>query len=113
MIVMYMYYTSIDATLTSANLHSALASVSDDDLGGVLDVGGDSREEVITKWRMTTPLSSWKWLAALCFVHEEEKAVDEVKKRFKRKLGISMMITIHRPHIVMFMCCMLMNVSMG
>ena len=83
-----MYYISTDATLTSANLHSALASLSDGELRSILDGSyGDSREEMITKWRMISPLSSWKWLAALCFYKEKKKAVDVVKKHFKRKLG--------------------------
>ena len=93
-------YISTDATLTSANLHSALASLSDGELRDVLlGSSGGSREEMITEWLMTSPFSSWKWLAALCFGEEKEKALDEVKKHFKRKLGISMMTTIHRPHI--------------
>ena len=96
-----MYYISLDATLTTANLHSALASVSDDDLRSI--IGGssdDSREEMITKWLMVPPVSSWKWLAAACFYEEKEKALDEVKKHFKRKLGMSVMTIIHRPHII-------------
>ena len=84
-----MYYISTDATLTSANLHSALASVSDFDLKKVLG-GGSSREEVITKYLMVSPFSSWKWLAVLCFAQEKEKALDEVKKHLKRKLGMFM-----------------------
>ena len=95
-----MYYISTDATLISANLHSALASLSDGDLEDVLiGLSGGSREEKITKWLMINPFSSWKWLAASCFEQEKKKAVDEVKKHFKRKLGTFMMTTIHRPHI--------------
>jgi hypothetical protein len=83
--------------MTSANLHSALASLSDVELRDALEgSSGDSREQVITKWMMTTLISSWKWLAILCFNLEKEKVVEEVKKHFKRKLGISMMIIIHR-----------------
>ena len=99
---MYYMYISTDATLTSANLHSALVSVSDDDLEDALGgrLGGGSREEMITKWLMISPLSSWKWLAVGCFYKEKEKVVDEVKKHFKRKLGMSMMTIIRGPHII-------------
>ena len=97
------YYISTDTTLTSANLHSALASVSDgnleDALGG--DIGGESREEMITRYLMISPWSSWKWLAATCFHKDEEKALDEVKKHLKRKLGMFMTTIIHRSHIVL------------
>ena len=111
-----MYYISTDATLTSANLHSALASVSDDNLKKVLEgeVGGDSREEVITKWLMISPLASWKWLAILCFYKDEEKALDEVKKYLNRKLGMSMMTIIHTQTThIKFYYCMLMNTCMN
>ena len=103
-----MYYISTDATLTSANLHSALASVSDDDLEDVLggELGGGSREEVITKWLMISPLTSWKGLATTCFYQDEEKALDEVKKHFKRKLGMFMMIIItHITHSTFIIAC--------
>ena len=111
-----MYYISTDATLTSANLHSALASVSDDDLEDVLggELGGGSREEVITKWLMISPLASWKWLAILCFYKDEEKALDEVKKYLNRKLGMSMMTIIHTQTThIKFYYCMLMNICMN
>ena len=99
-----MYYISTDATLTSANLHSALASVSDDDLEDALggNLGGGSREEMITKYLMVSPFSSWKWLAAGYFYQEKEKALDEVKKHFKRKLGTSMMTIIHKSYLLVF-----------
>ena len=110
-----LYYISTDATLTSANLHSALASLSDHDLEDVLmGSSGGSREEMITKWLMISPLASWKWLAAFCFAREKEKAVDEVKKYLNRKLGMSMMTIIHTQSThIKFYYCMLMNTCMN
>ena len=111
-----LYYISTDATLTSANLHSALASVSDDNLEYVLgNISGGSREEMITKWLMISPLTSWKGLATTCFYQDEEKALDEVKKYLNRKLGMSMMTIIHTQttHIIKFYYCMLMNTCMN
>ena len=84
-----MYYISTDATLTTANLHSALASLSDDEvrhvLGGRFD---DSREQRITNWIMMHYCTSWEFVAGQCFHYEKEKALEEVKKHFKRKLGM-------------------------
>ena len=84
-----MYYISTDATLTTANLHSALASLSDDEVRSVL--GGyydDSREQRITNWITKRYDAKWEVLSGWCFYHEKEKALEEVKKRFKRKLGM-------------------------
>ena len=94
-----MYYISTDATLTSANLHSALASLSDDKLRWVL--GGSSgvhvsREQDITDFMMKDYSPTWEWVAGKCFYHEQGKALEEVKKYFKRKLG--MLLIIHRAH---------------
>ena len=83
-----MYYISTDATLTSANLHSALASLSDDELGSVLGGSLDSREQRITNWKMIHYSPTWEDLAGQCFYFEIEKALEEVKKHFKRKLGM-------------------------
>ena len=84
-----MYYISTDATLTTANLHSALASLSDDEVRSVL--GGrydDSREQRITNWVMMHYEATWEALSGHCFYYEKEKALEEVKKHFKRKLGM-------------------------
>ena len=89
-----MYYISTDATLTSANLHSALASVSDDDLGWILR-GSGLREQRITDF-MKHYSPTWEWVAGKCFYHEKGKALEEVKKYFKKKLG--MLLIIHRAH---------------
>ena len=92
-----MYYISTDATLTSANLHSALASVSDDELWDIL--GGSihcSSEENITEFMMERYSPTWEWVAGGCFYHEEGMALEEVKKYLKRKLG--MFLIIHRAH---------------
>ena len=83
-----MYYISTDATLTTANLHSTLASLSDDELRGVLGVSRGSREQMITDWMMIQPIPTWEWLAGQCFYNEKEKALEEMKKYFKRKLGM-------------------------
>ena len=84
-----MYYVSTDATLTSANLHSALASVSDDDLRSVLGGSFDvSREQRITDFMMVHYSPTWEWVAGECFYEEKGKALEEVKKYFKRKLGM-------------------------
>ena len=90
-----MYYISTDATLTSANLNSALTSLSDDEVEKVL--GGhycDSREQRITNWIMMHYEATWEGLIGWCFYHGtgNEK---EVKKNFKRKLG---MLLIQRAH---------------
>ena len=84
-----MYYISTDATLTTANLHSALASLSDDEVWDVL--GGhsdDSREQRITNYAMSHYCGSWEFMAGQYFYFEKEKALEEVKKHFKRKLGM-------------------------
>ena len=83
-----MYYISTDATLTTANLHSALASLSDDEVGSVLGRSGISREQRITNWIMKHYKAKWEALAGECFYCVKEKALEEVKKHFKRKLGM-------------------------
>ena len=83
-----MYYISTDATLTTANLHSALASLSDDEVRSILGGSGDSREQRITNWIMMDYEATWETLAGKCFYREKAKALEEVKKHFKRKLGI-------------------------
>ena len=89
-----MYYISTDATLTSANLHSALASLSDDELEWVLS--GVSRGQNITNFMMDHYSPTWEWVAGWCFYREQGKALEEVKKYFKRKLG--MLLIIHRAY---------------
>ena len=92
-----MYYISTDATLTSANLHSALVSVSDYKLGDVLGgSSGVSREQRITHFMMEYYSPTWEGVAGWCFYLEKGKALEEVKKYFKRKLG--MLLVIHRAH---------------
>ena len=92
-----MYYISTDATLTSANLHSALASLSDDELRRVLEGSyGVSREQRITNFIMKGFPPTWEWVAGKCFYCEQGKALEEVKKYLKRKLG--MLLIIHRAH---------------
>ena len=92
-----MYYISTDATLTSANLHSALASLSDGELAWVLAGSYDfSREQRITNFMMKHVSPTWEWVAGRCFYHEQGKALEEVKKYLKRKLG--MLLIIHRAH---------------
>ena len=101
-----MYYISTDATLTSANLHSALASVSDSELWRVLDgSSGDSREQTITKFMMEYYSPTWECVAGWCFYHKEGKVLEEVKKYFKRKLG--MLLIIHRAHA--FPCSLILK----
>ena len=90
-----MYCISTDTTLTSANIHSALASLSDEELRSVLGVFCASRKQMITNWMMTHFAPTWEWLAGRCFRRREEKALEEVKKHFKRKLG---MLLIQGPH---------------
>ena len=93
-----MFYISTDASLTSANITPALASLSDEELKNVLGgESGDSREQRITTWMMTYPVPTWECLGGVCFYLEKEKALEEVKKQFKRKLG---MLLIHRPHLI-------------
>ena len=92
-----MYYISTDATLTSANLHSALASLSDYELKGVLGgSSGLSREQRITVFIMEYYSPTWEEVAERCFYKKKGKALEEVKKYFKRKLG--MLLIIHRAH---------------
>ena len=92
-----MYYISTDATLTSANLHSALASPSDDKLRWVLGgSSGVSREQNITDFTMVHYSPTWEWVAGECFYLEQGKALEEMKKYLKRKLG--MLLIIHRAH---------------
>ena len=92
-----MYYISTDVTLTSANLHSALASLSDDELRWVLNGSSRvSREQNITYFMMRHYSPTWEWVAGCCFYEEEGKALEEVKKYLKRKLG--MLLIIHRVH---------------
>ena len=83
-----MYYISTDATLTTANLHSALASLSDDKVKNVLRGLGYSREQRITNWIMMDYEATWEALSGWCFRYEKAKALEEVKKHFKRKLGM-------------------------
>ena len=84
-----MYYISTDATLTTANLHSALASLSDDEVRVVLrGHSDDSREQSITNWIMMDYEATWEALSGWCFNHEKEKALEKVKTHFKRKLGM-------------------------
>ena len=93
-----MYYTvlSTDTTLTSANLQSALASLTDYELWAVLGrPSGDSREQRITKWMMTFWSPTWEDVAGRCFYYENDKALEEVKKHFKRKLGMSLIERLH------------------
>ena len=90
-----MYYISTDATLTSANLHSALASLSDADLRNII-VGSGSREQRITDFMMKDYSPTWEYVAGECFYREQGKALEEVKKNLKRKLG--MLLIIHRAH---------------
>ena len=90
-----MYCISTDTTLTSANLNSALASLSDEELRKVLGVSYASRKQMITNWMMTHFAPTWEWLAGQCFHHGKEKALVEVKKHFNRKLG---MLLIQGPH---------------
>ena len=79
-----MYFISTDATLTTANIHSALVSLSDEEVRLVLGGSGGS----ITSWIMKDYEVTWEALAGWCFYHEKEKALEEVKKHFKRKLGM-------------------------
>ena len=90
-----MYYISTDATLTSANLYSALASLSDGELSKVLG-GSGSWDERITDFMMEYYSPTWEWVAGRCFYEEKGKALEEVKKYFKRKLG--MLLIILRAH---------------
>ena len=83
-----MYYISTDATLTIANLHSALVSLSDDELRRVLRGSSDSREQRITNWIMMHYEGTWEALSGRCFRCEKKKALEEGKKHFKRKLGM-------------------------
>ena len=84
-----MYYISTDATLTTANLHSALASLNDEEVRDVLGGDyGDSKEQTITNWIMKNYRATWKELAGRCFYREKEKALEEVKKHFSRKFGM-------------------------
>ena len=92
-----MYYISTDATLTSANLHSALASLSDDELRDVLGGSyGVSREQRITDFVMIHYSLTWEWVAGRCFYEKKGKALEDVKKYFKRTLG--MLLIIHGAH---------------
>ena len=83
-----MYYISTDATLTTANLHSALASLSDDEIRRVLGGSRGSREQGIANYAVSHYRGSWEFVAEQCFYFEKEKALEEVKKHFKRKLGM-------------------------
>ena len=92
------FYISTDASLTSANITSSLSSLSDEELKSVFrGESGDSREQWITKWMMIFSIPTWEYLGGVCFYLEKEKALEEVKKQFKRKLG---MLLIHRPHLI-------------
>ena len=42
----------------------------------------------INYWMMTYPIATWEGLAGQCFYYEKEKALEEVKKHFQRKLGM-------------------------
>ena len=88
---MYHSVLSTDTTLTSANLKSALASLNDDELGNVLGgISGDSGEQMIVYWIMTFWSPTWEYVAGMCFIIENENALEEVKKHFKRNLGMSL-----------------------
>ena len=91
------YYISTDASFTSANISSALDSLDDEELRDVLSgVSGDSaREQMITNYVVEFPVPTWEFLSGMCYSREKEKALEEVKKHFKRKLG---MLLIHRLH---------------
>ena len=93
-----MFYISTDASLTSANMKLIFTSLSDKELKSVLNgVSGDSRGQRIATWMMTFPIPTWECLGGVCFYLEEEKAVEEVKKQLKRKLG---MLLMNRPHLI-------------
>ena len=101
-----MYYISTDATLTSDNLHSALASVSDYQLGWILGgSSGVSREQRITDFMMVHYSPIWEFVAGWCFYYKKGRALKEVKKYFKRKLGI--LLIIHRAHE--FLCSLILK----
>ena len=42
----------------------------------------------INYWMVTYPIATWEELAMQCFYKEKEKALEEVKKHFQRKLGM-------------------------
>lgn len=86
-----MYYISTDPTITSANLLSALASLNDEELREILGGSCAYREQMITEWMMKVPAPTWEYLAGRCFHKKKQKALDEVKKHFKRKLGTTIM----------------------
>lgn len=93
-----MYYTALstDTTLTSANLQSALASLNDDELRSVFEgVSSLSREQRITNWIMTFYSPTWEYVAGWCFYVKKDKALEEMKKHFKRKLGMSLIERLH------------------
>ena len=90
-----MYCISTDTTLTSANIHSALASLSDNELCEVLEESSASRKQMISHWMMINITPSWEYLAGWCFRNGNEEALEEVKKYFKRKIG---MLLIQGPH---------------
>ena len=43
---------------------------------------------LIIYWMMTCYNPTWEGLAGECFYNEKEKALEEVKKHFQRKLGM-------------------------
>ena len=43
---------------------------------------------LINHWMMTYYNPTWEGLAGRCFYKEKEKALEEVKKHFQRKLGM-------------------------
>ena len=102
-------YISTDATLTSANLHSALVSLSDDDLRYVLGGSSDSRKHRITDFMMEHYSPTWEWIAGRCFYKENGKAIEKMKKYFKGKLG--MLMIIHGVHE--FPCSLTLNLCLG
>ena len=48
---------------------------------------------LINYWMMSHYNATWEWLAGRCFYKEKEKALEEVKKHFQRKLGMLLALT--------------------
>ena len=46
------------------------------------------RDKLISYWRMVYHVATWEELSWHCFFNEKEKALDEVRKHFQRKLGM-------------------------
>ena len=98
-------YISADPSITRDNVSSALASLYDEDLEVSLSIP-DSKEEhfrqisndyrglCIDYWMVTHPMASWEYLSGCCFASKKEKALEEVKKHFQRKLGMLLILSI-------------------